>query len=165
VARAARQSKIAKPPIHGRVDACAEATAATKRPKGEAMLTSANRDPLTIGDDQGPLQVWTGWLAAVLIAFLLATAISSSAAHATTPCYADVRPTRDGFVALRADPNTRGALIAKIPTGETVRLLERDGGAQGDDLMRDRTRRWIKVEWNSMTGWVFSRLLDEPLCG
>jgi hypothetical protein len=32
-------------------------------------------------------------------------------------------------------------------------------------LLRDRTRRWIKVEWNSMTGWVFSRLLDEPLCG
>lgn len=129
------------------------------------MPTGADRDRQTISHDQSSSRLWIGRWTALLGALLLATGAGLSAARATTPCYADVRPTRDGFLALRADPNTRGTLIAKIPTGETVRLLERDGGAQGDDLLRDRTRRWIKVEWNSMTGWVFSRLLDEPLCG
>lgn len=99
------------------------------------------------------------------LATLLALASLSSTAHATTPCHADVRPTQDGFLALRAEPNTRGALVARIPSGESVRLLERDGGADGRDLLRDRTRRWIKVEWDGKSGWVFSRLLDEPLCG
>jgi hypothetical protein len=95
----------------------------------------------------------------------LALASTVTAANATTPCHSDVLSTRDGFAALRVEPTTRGALIARIPSGETVRLLERDGGADGKDLLRDRTRRWIKVDWDGKTGWVFSRLLDEPLCG
>jgi len=106
-----------------------------------------------------------GLAATIVGAAVLIELTQLGPANATTPCYADVRPTRDGFLALRADPTTRGALIARIPSGETVRLLERDGGADGEDLLRDRTRRWIKVDWDGKTGWVFSRLLDEPLCG
>jgi hypothetical protein len=91
-------------------------------------------------------------------AFMIALAMSSLPASATAFC--DIKPTADGFVALRATPSPQGKLIRKLKVG--------------DDVQIDRTRRdrgqWMSVYYRGPDrtleerGWVHSRLVGD-VCG
>jgi hypothetical protein len=79
-------------------------------------------------------------------------------ARATAFC--DVRPTRDGFVALRDAPSPDGRLIRRIKSGEDVQL-DRERPARGN---------WMSVYYRgpdrslNLRGWVNQRLIGDT-CG
>ncbi|MBL8589458.1 MAG: SH3 domain-containing protein [Methylobacteriaceae bacterium] len=96
-----------------------------------------------------------------ILAFLACLAAVAPAA-ATEFC--GLRPTSDGFVALRAGPSAQARLIARMRVGDEVMLG------------LDRVGPWIAVRWwrgdtrltrgfaTGRRGWVHGALLDE-ICG
>jgi hypothetical protein len=87
----------------------------------------------------------------------------ATAAHATAFCY--VKPTKDGYIALRAYPSKAARLIGRMRAGDEVMLgLQQKG-------------RWLEVTWYrcqerhekgfdaiSGKGWVHVSLIEEE-CG
>ncbi len=101
----------------------------------------------------------TGVLAAALLA------IGAGAASATTYC--NVKPTRDGFSALRADASASSRLVARMRVGDEFQAHSESRGP------------WIKATWwkggrfknggptydrPNASGWVHSSLVPED-CG
>ena len=72
--------------------------------------------------------------------------------------YARVRPSSDGFLSLRTEPNVKtGTQLIKIPTGATVQLEN----CEKNFLTIDGRRgRWCMVSYNGETGWAFDAWLD-----
>lgn len=53
---------------------------------------------------------------------------------------------------LRARPTRAARSLTRIPHGETVEILDRQGPAE---TIEGKTDRWYKVRWHQDTGWVF----------
>jgi len=100
-------------------------------------------------------------------AFLLGCFVSAPAASATEFC--NVKRTADGFVALRAAPDPRAALVGRMTHADEV---------LGDPTVESRNG-WMFVTWwkggrfrpggyefdkPTGKGWVNSRLIEEE-CG
>ncbi|HEY8580005.1 MAG TPA: SH3 domain-containing protein [Beijerinckiaceae bacterium] len=64
---------------------------------------------------------------------LAASLVACGGAHATAFC--EIKPTRDGFVALRAGPGADARLLARLRVGDEVMLLEESRGG------------WRRVRW------------------
>lgn len=71
---------------------------------------------------------------------------------------ARVKPSGDGFLSLRTEPNVKtGTQLIKIPTGATVKLEN----CEKNFLTIDGRRgRWCMVSYNGETGWAFDAWLD-----
>ncbi|MCZ8183173.1 MAG: hypothetical protein O9322_09410 [Beijerinckiaceae bacterium] len=106
---------------------------------------------------------WVPFRRALASAILLALApicllTSGGAARATAFC--EVKATRDGFVALRDAPSTRGKLIRRLEAGEMVQL----------DSTRPNPRGWKAVIFRAgeggkdQPGWVSAGLIERE-CG
>ena len=93
---------------------------------------------------------------------LCALWLACGAAHATAYC--EVKPTRDGFVMLRAAPAAAAKPLARMAPGDEVMLLP------------ERRAGWVRVRWwrgderlsrgfphARGEGWVHAALLD--VCG
>jgi hypothetical protein len=92
-----------------------------------------------------------------LCASLLALSFQAMPASATTYCY--IRPTTDGFVALRSGPDAGSRMVARMRPGEEV-LLE--GGRQGVWRQAHLMRRSGSEDGYfgpSPGGWVHSGLI------
>lgn len=106
-------------------------------------------------------------LARPLAALALAAALGPSPASASLFC--EIRPTRDGFAALRAGPAPDAALLHRMRPGDEVMIYP---GRRG---------RWIEVaywrggRWRTGTnpagdpvtavGWMHEALLKPDSCG
>ena len=95
---------------------------------------------------------------------LAATAVlcGAGASHATEFCM--IRKTSDGFAALRAAPDLKAKLLARMKTGEEVQLAQGEKGRwreviywRGDDRL---TKGYDK---HTAKGWVDGRLIED--CG
>jgi YD repeat-containing protein len=79
------------------------------------------------------------------------------------PTFDDIRyvNTEDGL-RLRGKDNLAGEVIALLPYGESVNLLETRGETQSID---GATGKWNRVFWNKQDGFVFGGFLskDDPL--
>lgn len=90
-------------------------------------------------------------------------------AHATQFC--DIQKTPDGFMALRAEPNAKGKLVARMRPGDEVML----------NTTVDDKNGWTRVYWwkggrftpggdfkglgkANGQGWVYGKLLGD-VCG
>ena len=97
-------------------------------------------------------------------------AIAPQSASARYIC--EIKPTRDGFVALRDGPGPAHKMIARMNRGESVGLLH-----PPDYEGIVRRGNWLKVTWQSgrmfatpnkkaatpeHTGWVNDGLIDCP---
>ncbi|WP_342362256.1 SH3 domain-containing protein [Terrarubrum flagellatum] len=103
---------------------------------------------------------------AALVALLL-TAACATGAQATTFC--EIKPTRDGFVALRADPSLDARIVGRMRVGDEIMVHSESRG------------RWIKATWwkggrfkvqreagydpANGVGWVHQSMLAEDSCG
>lgn len=58
----------------------------------------------------------------------------------------------EGYANLRTAPSTEVAIVATIPNGTRVTLLEETQNSSG--------QHWYRVEVEGQTGWVFAGLLD-----
>ena len=98
-------------------------------------------------------------------AFRLAAALLLLAiAPASATEFCGLRPTADGFVALRAAPSTRARLLARMRVGDEVLAQQ---GLRGP---------WVEVLWwrgdtrltrgfhTGRRGWAVQSLIDD-LCG
>lgn len=99
----------------------------------------------------------------LVLAALLGFLAGASPAAATEFC--NLRPTDDGFIALRAGPSAKAKLIARMkPEDEVMPGLEQKG-------------RWVSVTWwpglsrheeggfaRGIKGWVHGSLIDD-MCG
>ena len=108
-------------------------------------------------------------LMAVLSAGLIGVGLLGIAPAAATE-FCNVRKTRDGYVALRASPDPKAKLVARMKVGDEV---------LGDSTV-DIVKGWMYVTWwkggrfksgrpdgydkPNGKGWVYSKLVDE-LCG
>jgi hypothetical protein len=93
----------------------------------------------------------------VLIASLLFASLQAVPASATTYCY--VRPTGDGFVALRFAPDAGSRMLARMRPGEEVLLEDgRRGAWQQVHLMR-RSGGDDGYFGQNPSGWVHSGLI------
>ena len=104
-----------------------------------------------------------------LAAGLIAGALSGAGSALATE-FCDIKPTPDGFVALRERPDARGRLVARMKSGDEVMLDNIVAGKNG----------WTRVYWwkggrfqgrtvkgldrADGQGWVNSRLLGDE-CG
>lgn len=70
---------------------------------------------------------------------------------------AKVKPSSDGFLSLRTEPNVKtGTQLVKIPTGSSVQIEN----CEKKSLTIDgRNGRWCMVSYNGETGWVFDAWL------
>jgi hypothetical protein len=84
--------------------------------------------------------------------------VTATPAFATVFC--EVTSTGDGFVALRAKPDSGGKLLLKVKAGDDVQI----------DDTRKVTRGWQPVIWRgpdrtgNTTGWMRAKLLSTE-CG
>ena len=63
---------------------------------------------------------------------------------------------RDGFLALRSEPNSEtGFRIAKIPHGATVSVL----GCPKPSNIGKMAGRWCQVTYNGQSGWAFDAFM------
>jgi len=91
-------------------------------------------------------------------AAMLASLWFGPSARATAFC--EVKATRDGFVALRAAPSTKGTLMRRLKAGEMVQL----------DTTRPNPKGWTAVIFRSddgaaeQVGWVSASLIERE-CG
>lgn len=92
----------------------------------------------------------------------------ATAAHATAFC--DVRNTRDGFVALRAGPDAKARLIARMRAGDEV-LVRDDIAARGGWMFvtwwkggRFKVKRETGYDPSDGEGWVRESLIGDE-CG
>jgi hypothetical protein len=110
-------------------------------------------------------------ISSALCATLVAAAGSIAAPQDVSAGYlCDVKPTDDGFVALRAAPSPKGFVITRMRPGNAINLLH---PPDYDDLVRSGS--WLFVAYfpsvsdipdeardEAVRGWVAERLLD---CG
>jgi hypothetical protein len=95
---------------------------------------------------------------AALAPVMLFALAAGGPAGATAFC--EVKPTRDGFVALRDAPSTGGTLIRRLKAGEMVQL----------DSTRPNPRGWKAVIFRAgegaktQPGWVAAGLIERE-CG
>ncbi len=121
-----------------------------------SATTKASRQPAgKAGLNRSGLYLAMGMLGAVL-----ASGMGASPAHATACCL--VRPTADGFLAMRAGPGARFQLLKKIPSGDAVCFGSPDPDAPN-------TGNWtygFYTDASSRTyyGWVNARYLEKE-CG
>lgn len=93
---------------------------------------------------------------------IITVAVGASSSHATEFCL--IRKTSDGFAALRAAPDLKAKLLARMKTGEEVQLAQGEKGRwreviywRGDDRL---TKGYDK---HTAKGWVDGRLIED--CG
>lgn len=99
---------------------------------------------------------WTAWAMAVGLL------VVASEAGATSFCA--IKPTSDGFVALRAEPNASSGLVARMRVGDEVQLLgETSGRFERVLWWKGDTRLSKGYEAISGTGWVHASLIVD--CG
>ncbi|NLI76820.1 MAG: SH3 domain-containing protein [Candidatus Riflebacteria bacterium] len=100
-------------------------------------------------------------LLALLLGLLL---IAPHAAHAARR-KAAATPSATGVIAapsglfLRAKPDRNGKAVTRIPHGERVEILDREGPTA---TIEGRKSRWYQVRWGKATGWVFGGFVDLP---
>lgn len=95
-----------------------------------------------------------------LSALSLACTIASS--QATEFCL--IRKTSDGFAALRAAPDLKAKLIARMKTGEEVQLAQGERGRWREVIYwRGEDRLTKGYNAHTAKGWVDGRLLED--CG
>ena len=73
-----------------------------------------------------------------------------------SPTTARANSPRDGFLALRSEPNSEtGARIAKIPHGATITVV---GCPQTSNIGKIKGR-WCQVIYNGQAGWAFDAFM------
>jgi len=73
-----------------------------------------------------------------------------------SPTTARANSPRDGFLALRSEPNSEtGARIAKIPHGATITVV---GCPQPSNIGKIKGR-WCQVIYNGQAGWAFDAFM------
>jgi hypothetical protein len=106
---------------------------------------------------------------AVLVAILAASLLPpASPVRATTFC--DVRRTSDGFVALRAGPDAKARLVARMRAGDEV-LVRDDVASRGGFMFvtwwkggRFKVKRDTGYDPSDGEGWVRETLIADE-CG
>ncbi len=92
----------------------------------------------------------------------LALAFATTSSHATEFCL--IRKTSDGFAALRAAPDVKAKLLARMKTGEEVQLAEGEKGRWREVIYwRGEDRLKKGYDAHTAKGWVDGRLLED--CG
>lgn len=103
-----------------------------------------------------------------LLAVAAAVSILVACPESRASSFCSVASTSDGFAALRAEPNTRAAVLARLRAGDEVML---------DPVVAPRGR-WVRVSWWRGTervdnarhaargqGWLHDSLLERDSCG
>jgi len=73
-----------------------------------------------------------------------------------TPTTARANSPRDGFLALRSEPNSEtGYRVAQIPHGATLTVL----GCPRPSNIRKMAGRWCRVIYDGQTGWAFDAFM------
>jgi curved DNA-binding protein CbpA len=58
---------------------------------------------------------------------------------------------------MRAEPNSNSTIIVLIPNNEQVKLISNDGPFE---TISGKNAKWIKVDYNRKTGWIWSGFTD-----
>lgn len=104
------------------------------------------------------------------LALLAGLAVSTPAGATAAVC--SIKPTSDGFAALREAPSREGRLVRRMPTGHTVEMHHASPGRPARQGSWVRVTHWADGELHSRgdagfgtgrTGWVHQGLLDD--CG
>lgn len=104
------------------------------------------------------------------LALLAGIALSSPAGATSATCA--IKPTADGFAALRETPSRDGRLIRRMATGHTVEMHHAAPGRPARQGSWVRVTHWADGELyargdaqfgTGRTGWVHQGLLDD--CG
>ena len=91
-----------------------------------------------------------------------AVTCGASTSYATEFCM--IRKTSDGFAALRAAPDLKAKLLARMKTGEEVQLAQGEKGRWREVIYwRGEDRLTKGYDAHTATGWVDGRLLED--CG
>lgn len=89
-------------------------------------------------------------------------AAGASSANATEFCM--IRKTPDGFAALRAAPDLKAKLLARMKTGEEVQLAQGEKGRWREVIYWRGDDRLTKgYDAHTAKGWVDGRLIED--CG
>ena len=97
--------------------------------------------------------------------FIIATALLISIAVSETGCKKSGAPEAksgavfvdaDGGLNMRKDPALNGELVALVPNGSAVTVLE-----EKDPVIEIKgiKGKWTKISWNDKTGWAFGGFL------
>lgn len=108
-------------------------------------------------------------IAVGVVCALVGFALASAPSRAGIGGACEVKATPDGFVAVRAAPTPRGALVARARPGEIVEIVSGKGGAPvasgvwrrvrhfpGEAMPASGAPGFDKVR----AGWMNSRLID-----
>jgi hypothetical protein len=106
----------------------------------------------------------------VLTALAIWVWLASAAAPVRATAFCDIRKTRDGFVALRARPDAKAPLIARMHVGDEV-LVRDDVAARGGFMFvtwwkggRFKVKREVGYDPPDRDGWVHKALIADE-CG
>jgi hypothetical protein len=108
-------------------------------------------------------------LSRTIIAISLALASLGLAGKVRATIYCDIKPTRDGFVALRSGPSPTARLIAKMRPGDEVQVgIERKG--RFIEVTYWRGGRFASgrdgiVDPSTAVGWMHEDLVAPDSCG
>jgi hypothetical protein len=92
----------------------------------------------------------------------LSLAVGVTSSQATEFCL--IRKTSDGFAALRAAPDVKAKLLARMKTGEEVQIAQGEKGRWREVIYWQGEDRLTKgYEAHTAKGWVDGRLLED--CG
>jgi hypothetical protein len=104
----------------------------------------------------------------ILLSACLAGGVLLDIKPAAATVFCDVKKTRDGFVALRSEPDSKAKLVARMRFGDEVQAITTAGNVNG----------WMQVIWwkggrfksggphydaSSGKGWAYRKFIDE--CG
>ncbi len=101
------------------------------------------------------------WLFLMLVVSTVGSAIAAPrpARRATAPAPAHGAIEAPSGLFLRAKPARTAKPITRIPNGETVEILDRQGPAE---TIEGKADRWFNVRWGKATGWVFGGFVRPP---
>lgn len=100
----------------------------------------------------------------VALIALLAVALACGVTSAQATEFCLIRKTSDGFAALRAAPDLKAKLLARMKTGEEVQLAQGERGRWREVIYwRGEDRLTKGYESHTAKGWVDGRLLED--CG
>ena len=102
---------------------------------------------------------------AILRSALLAALCGVCAAPASASLFCPVMKTRDGFVALRAAPNMRAPIVAKMRPHDEIMLTIDEENGWIKVLYWTGDTRFTKGYGEHRSGWMHRRFVPPDQCG
>jgi hypothetical protein len=100
-----------------------------------------------------------GFLLVLVIFFVFPLVIIYKTNHHVTKdnFYTTGRIKSHAGINIRSEANSKAVILGTVPYNEKVIIIEKNGG---NETISGQAGNWIRIEYNGMTGWVWSGFIE-----